>query len=192
MKTKEGIIKIVTIISLAVLMAVSVGILVVGLIGGHFDSIDTLRKYVASFGVWAPVVLLLIQMLQVILPVLPGFMGCIVGAVLFGAAGAFWINYIGISAGSIAAFWLARLFGIRLVNKMISMQKYESYVKRINWSRGYPTVLFLAILLPLAPDDFLCYLSGLIDMSPQKFTLIVLLGKPWCILMYSIFFAHFI
>lgn len=192
MKTKESIIKIIVVTGLTALMATSIVILIIGWRNGHFDSVDSLRTYIESFGVWAPLILTLIQALQVILPVIPGFMGCIVGGALFGAAGGFWINYIGISAGSIAAFWLARCFGVRLVNKMISLNKYESYLKRLNWSKGYTTILFFSILLPLAPDDFFCYLSGLIDMSPRKFTAIILIAKPWCILFYSIFFAYFI
>ena len=192
MKSKESLIKTAAIIAFAALMAVSATILIYGWIGGHFNSIDTLRAYVDSFGIWGPLILALIQMLQVILPVLPGFMGCIVGAALFGAAGGFWVNYIGISAGSIIAYWLAKRYGVQLVNKMMPMKKYEKYIDRINRSKSYPVVLFLSILLPLAPDDFLCYFSGLINMSSRRFVTIIILGKPWCILFYSIFFAYFL
>ena len=171
-------------------MALCLFVLFNGWLGGHFNSAETLKSYVASFGIWAPVILALIQMLQVVLPVLPGFTGCIVGAALFGSAGGFLINYIGISAGSIAAYWLAKRFGSPLVNKMISLKKYDSYITRLNQSKSYTVVLFLAILLPLAPDDFLCYFSGLIDMSARKFIAIIILAKPWCILLYSIVFAN--
>ena len=145
--------------------------------GGHFKSMDALRAYLESYGGWGPLILMLIQALQVVLPALPGFLGCIVGAAMFGAAGGFWINYIGISAGSIIAYWL---------------EKYDGWVRWVNSKKSYTFVLFLAILLPLAPDDFLCYFSGLTSMSARKFTWIILLGKPWCILFYSLFFAYLI
>lgn len=190
MKSKESLIKATTIVCMALLLALSLFFVIYGWVGGHFRSADTLRAYVESFGMWAPIVLTLIQFLQVILPVLPGFLGCIVGAGLFGMVGGFLINYIGISAGSIAAYLLARKFGIQLVNKMISMKKYEKYIEKINRSKSYTVVLFLSILLPLAPDDFLCYFSGLIDMKPKKFISIIVLAKPWCILLYSIIFAN--
>lgn len=192
MKVKHIDVKTLVIVFLSALTALSVFVVIKGWMGGHFDSIDTLRIYIASFGLWAPIILLLIQMLQVVLPVLPGMMGCVAGAALFGAMGGFWVNYIGISAGSIAAFCLARMFGLRLAEKMISFQKYDGFIKRMNRSKSYPVFLFLSILLPLAPDDFLCYFSGLTNMSLKKFTAIVLLGKPWCILVYSFFFAYFI
>lgn len=159
---------------------------------GHFNSPESLRAYISAFGVFAPLILTVIQAIQVILPVLPGFLGCIVGAGMFGAAGAFWCNYIGISAGSIIAFFLARRFGTGLVRKMVPMEKYQSCVEWVNRKKSYTAVLSLAILLPLAPDDFLCYFSGLTGMSARRFIWIIVLAKPWCILGYSIFFAYFI
>jgi uncharacterized membrane protein YdjX (TVP38/TMEM64 family) len=163
-----------------------------GYFDGHFHSVESLRAYVETFGILAPAVLILIQILQVILPVLPGFFGCAVGAGLFGSVGGFWCNYIGISVGSILAFWLAKTFGSDLVNLMVPTEKYNTFIKKINKRRCFTLILFLAILLPLAPDDFLCYFSGLIKMPARKFTWIIILAKPWCILFYSILFGHFL
>lgn len=163
-----------------------------GYLNGHFDSAESLRSYLATFGPFSPLVLTVIQALQVVLPVLPGFLGCIVGAGLFGAAEGFWCNYIGISAGSILAFLLARRFGAELVRKMVPGEKYDRCVAWVRKKKSYTVVLALAILLPLAPDDFLCYFSGLTGMSPQRFISIILLAKPWCILVYSLFFAYVI
>lgn len=192
MKSKESIIKNASILCLVALLSVSAAIIVKGWVGGSFRSINSLRVYIASFGIWGPLVLMLIQLLLTILPICTSFAGCIVGAALFGAAGGYWINYIGICAGSLAAYTLARCFGIRMVEKMVDLEKYEAYMEKVNRSKSYPKLLFLAILLPMAPDNFLCYFSGLVNLSPKKFTAIILAAKPWCILIYSIFFAHFI
>ena len=173
MKSKETIIKTTAIILLAALMGVAAFALIKGWVGGHFHSVDTLRTYVASYGILAPLILTLIQLLLAVLPICPSFTGCVVGAALFGAAGGFWTNYIGISAGSIAAYALAKRFGVQLVNKMLPMQKYESYIEKINRSKSYPKLLFIAILLPMAPDNFLCYFSGLVNMPTKKFVTII-------------------
>jgi uncharacterized membrane protein YdjX (TVP38/TMEM64 family) len=176
---------------LVALLAFSAAILLKRWIGGSFRSVESLRVYVASVGIWAPLVLMLIQLFLTILPICTSFAGCVVGAALFGAAGGYWINYIGVCAGSLVAYTLARCFGIRMVEKMIDLDKYEAYMEKVNRSKSYPKLLFLAILLPLAPDNFLCYFSGLVNLSPKKFTAIILAAKPWCILCYSIFFAYF-
>ena len=56
---------------------------------GKFHSVETLQQYVRGFGAFAPVILVALQALQVVVPVLPGFLGCAAGAVLFGSAGGF-------------------------------------------------------------------------------------------------------
>ena len=143
------------------------------LLSQKFDSVESLQAYMERFGIAAPLFLTAFQAFQVVVPVIPGYLGCAAGAIAFGTATGFWCNYIGISAGSIIAYFLAKRYGI----------------DRIKRSRSYGLFLFVATLLPLFPDDFLCYFSGLIRMNARKFIWIIILGKPWCILAYSIAFG---
>lgn len=156
---------------------------------GRFDSVETLQQYIAGFGILAPLVLTVIQAAQVVLPVLPGFLDCAVGAVMFGCAGGFWCNYIGISLGSMIAFLLARKYGQGLVSKMFPGEKYQKWARWAAESKSYTTILFLGMVLPLFPDDYFCYFTGITKMSIRKFVTIIILGKPWCILVYSIMFS---
>ena len=154
-----------------------------------FDSVESLQNYMKSFGIAAPFLLTVFQAGQVVVPVLPGYLGCAAGAVAFGSMTGFWCNYIGISAGSIIAYFLAQKYGIAVVNAMFPQKQYERWSRRIEKSKSYECFLFIATLLPLFPDDFLCYFSGLIKMNCKKFIWIIILGKPWCILAYSIAFG---
>ena len=192
MKAKETAIKTALTALLCALVALAALVLVRGWAGGYFDSFDTLKAYIGSFGIWGPVVLTLIQTLQVVIPVLPGFTGCIVGAALFSPVVGFIISYIGMCAGSIAAYYLARRYGIKLVSKLVKLERYEKWIHRINKSKSYTWFLFACIVLPAVPDDFLCYFSGLVDMPSRKYIPIILAGKPWCILVYCIFCNYFI
>lgn len=153
------------------------------------DSVQSLQDYMKGFGIAAPLALTLFQAFQVVVPVLPGYLGCAAGAVAFGSATGFWCNYIGISLGSVIAYFLARKYGIDLVLTMFPEKQYEKWSRRIEASRSYEWFLFIATLLPLFPDDFLCYFSGLMRMDSKKFIWIIILGKPWCILAYSIVFG---
>ena len=175
--------KLVT-IGLMAMCAAFMIILLKAYLDGEFDSVDTFQKYVAGFGLIAPLFLVAFQAAQVILPVLPGLLGCVVGSVMFGWMGGFWCNYIGISAGSIIAFLLARKFGKGLVNRMFPGEKYEKWATWAAESRFYTVLLFLGMVLPLFPDDYFCYFTGITKMSTRKFVTIILLGKPWCILAY--------
>lgn len=154
-----------------------------------FTSVQALQEYMAGFGLAGPLFLTAFQAFQVVVPVVPGYLGCAAGAVSFGPMTGFWCNYIGISAGSIAAYYLARRYGIDIVLTMFSEKLYEKWSERIRKCRSYDAFLFVATLLPLFPDDFLCYFSGLLKMNSRKFIWIILLGKPWCILAYSVLFG---
>lgn len=177
-----------TVVMVVFFLAVA-AVLLKAYLDGKFDSVETLQRYVAGFGLMAPAVLIVIQAMQVVVPVLPGFLGCAVGAILFGSMGGFWCNYVGISLGSVIAFLLAKQFGVRLVRSLFPADKYDKWSNWAAESKSYTAMLFAGMVLPLFPDDFFCYFSGLTRMSVRKFVWIIILGKPWCILAYSIGFA---
>lgn len=159
------------------------------LVGQKLDSVEELQAYMKQFGAAAPLALALFQMAQVLVPILPGYLGCAAGAIAFGIPVGFWCNYIGISLGSIFAYFLAWRYGKQLVLSLFTEKQYEKWGGRIRESRSYWLFLFVAVLLPLFPDDFFCFFSGMMHMDRKKFVWIILLGKPWCILGYSILFG---
>lgn len=156
---------------------------------GNFHSVKSFQNYVSKFGYFGPVFLTVFQAGQVVLPVLPGFLGCAAGTVMFDPLAGFLCNYIGISLGSIIAFFLARRYGMPLIQNLFPSKKYQKWARWASTSKSYATFLFFAMLLPLFPDDYLCYLSGITGMKTTKFIWIIIWGKPWCILAYSLGFS---
>lgn len=158
---------------------------------GNFNSLESFQKYIGGFGIFAPMILIFIQLSQVVLPILPAVVGYAAGSVLFGWFGGFLCNYIGISIGSLLAFYLARRYGASFVQNHVSQETYEKYV---HWTqkKGFLWFLILTIFLPVAPDDLICFLAGLTAISWKRFCVIILLLKPWCLLLYSLFFANLI
>ncbi len=156
---------------------------------GKFKSVESLQLYMEQYGVFAPVILTIIQAMQVIIPVLPGFFGCAVGSVMFGPMVGFICNYLGIGLGSVIAFFLARKFGKPLIQDLFPSGRYNKWSNWASKSKSYTAFLFMAMLLPLFPDDYLCYLTGISKMTARKFIWIIILGKPWCILAYSLGFS---
>lgn len=158
---------------------------------GNFNSLESFQKYIGGFGIFAPMILIFIQLSQVVLPILPAVVGYAAGSVLFGWFGGFLCNYIGISIGSLLAFYLARRYGASFVQNHVSQETYEKYA---HWTqkKGFLWFLILTIFLPVAPDDLICFLAGLTAISRKRFCVIILLLKPWCLLLYSLFFANLI
>lgn len=178
-------IKVITILSFLIIFL----LLMKKIFSSNISSVEDFQNLMVGYGIIGPLVLTLIQAFQVIVPVLPGYLGCAVGAMSYGTLIGFICNYVGISIGSIIAFLLAERFGKELIIEMFSKKTYEKWTRKIAEKKSYNSFLFVATLLPLFPDDFLCYFSGLIHMNRKQFIWIILLGKPWCILAYSIAFG---
>ena len=151
---------------------------------------EILLTKIKSFGLLAPLCFILIQIVQVVLPVIPGGASCLVGVMAFGAVGGFIYNYVGLVLGSICSFLLSRKFGMSIINKLFKEKDIKKALDKINNSK-YDLIFFLIILLPGLPDDLFCYISGTTKMSLKKFTLIILIGKPLTLLVYSICFQFF-
>lgn len=165
--------------------------IILGFIGyhkGYFNSLDSFRDLILAKGTWGPLVFMGIQIIQIIVPVIPGGLTCVAGVVIFGAFWGFIYNYISICLGSITVFFISRTFGRSIVLRIFGEDLYNKYRGKLNEDR-YDKFFALAIFLPVAPDDFLCYLTGLTEMSARKFILIILLCKPLSIFAYSMAWA---
>ena len=158
---------------------------VFGYQSGIFTDTQKMQAFLERAGVLAPLVFMAIQAVQVVIPILPGAIGCVFGVVFFGAVKGFFYNYIGICIGSVAAFLLARACGKDLVQQMTGAKFYQKYSKYLLQEKQFERIFALLIFLPVAPDDFLCYLAGISKMTVRKFAIIILLGKPLAILLYS-------
>ncbi len=179
-KTAHIILKIISAVGL-------IGSIILSVYGwktGILTSKEAMENYIRGFGTKGIIIFIAFQAVQVIIPILPGSLGCLVGVLLFGAWWGFLYNYVGICAGSVMAFLIAKYFGKPILPVFFSketIQKYEGWT-----SKNFTKWFAIAIFAPLAPDDFLCFLAGTTEMSLKVFTIIILLGKPLAIALYSL------
>jgi len=162
----------------------AIALLLLGFITGAYSSIGELQALMAQVGPLAPVLYILLQAAQVVVPVIPGGVGIVAGPVLFGAVLGTVCNYVGICVGSLFAFYLARRYAAPLVDSLFPAKLRARY-RRWTDHKDFTRVFALAIVAPIAPDDFLCYIAGTTSMNWRTYTLIILLGKPWAIIAYT-------
>ena len=172
----------------AILLIVGVILAFIGYHMGYFDSLDTFRRLILEKGAWGPLVFMVLQVVQIVVPVIPGGLTCVAGVVIFGAFWGFIYKYISICLGSILVFFISRTFGRSIVLRIFGEDLYDKYKGKLNEDK-YDKFFALAIFLPVAPDDFLCYLTGLTEMSVKKFVAIILICKPLSIFAYSMAWA---
>ncbi len=153
---------------------------------GLLTSREALQKFLEPYGPWAAVLFVAFQAVQVVVPILPGGLGCLAGVVLFGPWYGFVFNYIGICAGSLAAFAIARSCGRPLLYRMFSQSLIDKYDRWTTEGGRFTRWLAFLIFIPVAPDDYLCFLAGTTTMRFRVFAAIIFLCKPAAIAAYSL------
>ncbi|MCR5743059.1 MAG: VTT domain-containing protein [Lachnospiraceae bacterium] len=180
--TLKTIIKIITIMGIIFSIVFIIWLVSTGI----FTSAEKMEAFVNGFGPVAWCVFLLVQTVQVVLPVIPGGISSMAGVVMFGPVVGFVLNYLGMCAGSFIAFAIGGRYGKKLLEKMFDREKIDKY-DAWNAKRGRFAKLFaLAIAAPGLPDDFLCYLAGTTKMRLKTFAIIIFLCRPITLIGYSV------
>ena len=153
---------------------------------GIFTNREQLELFIRQSSFWGPLLFIVIQIAQVVIAVIPGGLTCLAGVVFFGPWYGFLYSAVGIIIGSCINFYLARRYGEKFIRLFVSDETYEKTKKKFLTGKKFDVVFTAAILLPCAPDDVLCMLAGLTDMSWRKFLTILFLGRPVTIVVYSL------
>ena len=140
---------------------------------------EALTEYLQKYGAWMPVVYILLQFLQVVILPIPGVLSTVVGVALFGANQAIVYSFIGIVLGSFTAFWIGRKLGSKAVEWLIGRETLKKWQKKLKGKDNFfLTVMFL---LPMFPDDVLCFIAGLSSMSVRYFAIMIILSRLFAI-----------
>lgn len=145
---------------------------------GFFNVIqsqNSLQEYLESKGAWMPVVYTVLQFLQVVVLPIPSVVSTLAGVALFGAFQTMVYSLIGVLLGSFTAFFVGRKLGNTAVSWMIgeeTMNKWQNKIK----GKDY-LLLTLMFILPVFPDDVLCFVAGLSTMTLRYFAFMIIFSR---------------
>lgn len=143
--------------------------------GYVLSSPEALRRLVHSWGVWAPLGTILLQLVQIVLAPLPGNLLALAAGYALG----FWPTIvwlmIGVLAGATLAFVFSRTLGRRLLRVFVPGPTLERFDRQVI-ERG-TFYLFLLMLVPNPIGDWVYYLAGLTRIPLPFFLVLVLLAR---------------
>ena len=139
-----------------------------------------MQDYIRQFAPYSHLVFFLLQLISVIVAPIPSNLTTVAGGLLFGCWVSFLITTAAVILGSIIVFQLSRRLGQTFAQRFISGKAWERYGDMIRRKRDI--FLFLAFLFPFFPDDLLCIMAGLTEIPFRRFLFLVLLGRPWGLL----------
>ena len=155
----------------------------------QFTSVEDLRAYIEGFGITGMLVMIVFQIFQTLVPILPDCFGCAAGTITFGTVVGFICSYVGICSGSVISYFIGRKYGKKAMKSLFTEKEYITWNNRIEKCKSYKQLLFISGLIPLFPYRYLCYYSGLIKMDIKKFVCIITFAELWRILIYSLLFG---
>lgn len=148
----------------------------------HINTAEKLRDVILSWGIWGRLGFIFIQFAQVTFLPLPSTVTVIAGSLVYGPLQGGLLSLAGILLGSIFAFFLGRVFGKKLVVFMVGEKTCNKWTQFLSNAK-YSFVIMM--LLPIFPDDVLCLVAGLTNMSWTFFTVTNLISRPLGVLSVS-------
>ena len=133
--------------------------------------------HLKQLGVFGPIIFLIIQIIQVVIPIIPGGLVSVAGHFVFGVLWGFIYNFIGIFIGSVIAFMLSRKYGEFVVKCFVSDEIYDKYMGWTQKENKFAWIFGILLFLPFAPDDTLVMIAGLTRMRFKTFLLIFIPTK---------------
>ncbi len=146
------------------------------------NSVDKLQTIILELGFWGRFAFVFLQFLQVTFIPVPSPILIIAGSLIYGPFEAGLLSIAGILLGSALAFFLGRVFGKRLVVFMVGKEAEKKWRAFLS-SCKYTFVLMM--ILPFFPDDVLCMVAGLTEMSWTFFMVTQLITRPISIFLVS-------
>ncbi len=142
---------------------------------GKINSVDALREYIEGMGGMAAAIYIVFSFLQVVLLPVPGSVSVAVGVAMFGPLKCAVYSFIGIVSGSLAAFAIGRWVGYRAVCWIVGQETLDKWLNKLK-GKDY-LILSLMFLLPLFPDDVLCFVAGLSSMTWPFFIVMITITR---------------
>jgi len=133
------------------------------------------RETILSFGFLAPLMFMILQILQVLFAPVPGEATGVLGGYLFGAWTGFIYSSIALAAGSALAFGLGHLFADAFRARFSKTKIYRKFNHLV--FKGDFVIPFVLFLFPGFPKDSLSYLLGLSTMPFKVFIFIASIAR---------------
>ena len=133
------------------------------------------REFLEKTGAWMPILYILLQFFQVVLLPIPSVVSTLAGVALFGPLKATIYSLIGIIAGSFVGFFIGRKLGYKAVAWLVGEDELKKWLKKVK-GKDY-LILTLMFVLPLFPDDILCFVLGLSTMTAKYFSVIIVFSR---------------
>ena len=171
---KKKTVKIISFIALLLVMALLVYISIPLI--KFIKNPEEFKNWIDSFGIYSPLAYILITILSIIFPIIPGEPLEMVAGYAFGSLKGTILCLLAECLGSVIVVLIVKKFGRKLVEYFFSKEKIDS-LKFLQSSSKRINIFAIIFIIPGTPKDLLCYFGGLTDIDLKTLLLIVTVGR---------------
>ena len=135
---------------------------------------EALRSFILSFGLLAPLGLIILQMFQTTISIIPSQLTTILAGYVFGPLWGLVYSLIGAFLGSLLIFSLARKYGGKIASFFFTEEEIIHFI--LFFKQKKLVALFMARIAPLFPNDLVSSAAALTDISVLHFNLVSTAG----------------
>lgn len=132
------------------------------------------------------IIFILIRMLSVVFPPLPGFVFDLIGIAVFGKWVGLILGEVGVMLGACLAFFIARKYQEGLVKKFAPLASFSKWVEKLSGKEQFFSFLILRLSTSMF-FDVINYAAGLTKIKFSKFFWASFLGTLPCMFLFYYF-----
>ncbi len=141
----------------------------------YINDPERLRNLIDSYGAFAPLMFVLMSMIQILIPFIPGEPFELLAGYAFGTMKGTVFCLISGCIASFAIIFLVRKYGKRIARIFFKEAEIEN-LKFLKSKKSF--VLYsIAFMLPGTPKDLLCYIGGLCEFDLVPLLMVVSVGR---------------
>ena len=130
-----------------------------------------------TFGIFAPILFVLLQVAQVVIAVIPGGPVPIIGGLLFGEGIGLLLSMVGFFFGTVIVYYLVQKFCLPIVSLFVSEDKMQKYAY-LATEKKLEVLVFALFLLPGLPKDALTYIVSFnTKIKPMRLFVLTTLAR---------------
>ena len=137
---------------------------------------DQVRQWAGQHTILAVTILILGQIIQVFLAIIPAGPLQMAAGYAFGTFYGTLISAAGSALGSILVYSLVKLYGKKWITFFISEEKIDQFLPE-KLDGKWELLMILIYLIPGSPKDIITYIAGLTETHPALWMVLFLFGR---------------
>jgi len=140
----------------------------------YLSNPEQLKQLVLSFGILAPLAIIILQTFQTTISLIPSQITTIIAGFIFGPLWGLIYSLIGTFIGSAFVFTLSKKYGNKISHWFFDKKEIKHFHKLFR--RNEARALFLTRIAPIFPNDLISFAAGLTDIKRKQFYFYSTLG----------------